>query len=218
MNIETFRLGPFDTNSYLLTDDKSECCAVVDAPPGAWETIAPQIRARKLKVESLLLTHGHWDHIADADFFANAGATLYAHRADIDCFEKPDLFAPWYRASLPWLTAEDFRKVVISRWIKAGDSLTVLGRTFAVRHVPGHCPGNVLFYQPEAGVAFPGDAIFAGSVGRSDLPGGSWAELLTSIRESIYTLPDATVLLPGHGEATTVGIEKASNPYARPLL
>jgi glyoxylase-like metal-dependent hydrolase (beta-lactamase superfamily II) len=217
MNIEIFPLGPFETNAYLLSDDKSGCCAVVDAPPGAWEALEPEIRGRGLKLEALLLTHGHWDHIADADFFAAAGATLYAHRADIDCYEKPELFAPWYLASVPGLTEADFRKAAVSRWVDEGDSLTVLGRTFEVRHVPGHCPGNVLFYQPEEGVAFPGDAIFAGSVGRPDLPGGSWPVLLKSIRERIYTLPDATVLFPGHGGETTVGREKKSNPHARPL-
>ena len=88
-----------------------------------------------------------------------------------------------------------------------------VGSDIEVRHVPGHCPGNVLFYFSDAGAAFVGDALFAGSIGRTDLPGGSFASLEKAIRTQIYTLPDETLVYPGHGPDTTVGAEKSTNPY-----
>jgi glyoxylase-like metal-dependent hydrolase (beta-lactamase superfamily II) len=103
--------------------------------------------------------------------------------------------------------------VAVDRWVAQGDRLTALGLEFEVRHVPGHCPGNILFQVGRS--AFVGDALFAGSVGRTDLPGGDRAELEASIRTQIYTLPDETKVYPGHGPATTVGQEKATNPHVR---
>jgi glyoxylase-like metal-dependent hydrolase (beta-lactamase superfamily II) len=101
----------------------------------------------------------------------------------------------------------------VYRWVAQGERLTALGEEFEVRHVPGHCAGNILFYLRAGGRAFVGDALFAGSVGRTDLPGGSFEILERSIRTQIYTLPDETTIHPGHGHATTVGAEKAGNPY-----
>jgi glyoxylase-like metal-dependent hydrolase (beta-lactamase superfamily II) len=215
LNIESQPLGPFATNVFLVADDTTKHCFVVDAPPGAAKALLPVIRDRGWVLEAVLLTHGHWDHIADARAFADAGAPLYAHRADADCYAHPERYAPFYRAALPELSEADFQVVEIAHWVEGGDKVELLGRSFEVRHVPGHCPGNVLFYCEAETLAFPGDAIFAGSVGRSDLPGGSWAVLLKSIREQIYTLPEDTVLLPGHGPETTVGDEIRFNPYAR---
>jgi glyoxylase-like metal-dependent hydrolase (beta-lactamase superfamily II) len=217
LNIESQTLGPFETNTFLVTDDVTKHCVVVDAPPGAAEALLPLIRERGLVCEVLLLTHGHWDHIADARAFADAGVPICAHPADADCYAHPERYMPFYRAALPWLTETDFQAVKIEYWVNGGDTVTFLGREFEVRHVPGHCPGNVLFYCASEKLAFPGDAIFAGSVGRSDLPGGSWVVLLKSIREQIYTLPEDVVLLPGHGEETTVAQEIQTNPYARPV-
>ena len=216
MKVECVTLGPFETNAYLLTDDAEQNCAIVDAPPGAGKVLAEEIAARGLKLESLLLTHGHWDHMSDAADFATAGVAVYGHRDDAACYATPEKFMPWYQMALPHLTAANFRPVQITHWVADGDTITVLGKTFEVRHVPGHCPGNVLFYCAEEKMAFTGDALFAGSVGRSDLPGGSWPVLLRAIRERIYTLPEETVLFAGHGPETTVGDEKLTNPYARP--
>ncbi len=216
MKIESYPLGPFETNCYLLIDDAGKRCVVVDAPPGAGKVVLPEIQKRGLTLEALLLTHGHWDHMCDGADFALPGVAIYAHRADQDCYEKPEKFAPWYQMALPSLTLADFRTVKISRWVEDGATLELLGKVFEVRHVPGHCPGNILFYCAGEKFAFTGDALFAGSVGRSDLPGGSWPVLLKSIREKIYTLPDDVELFAGHGGETTVGREKATNPYARP--
>jgi glyoxylase-like metal-dependent hydrolase (beta-lactamase superfamily II) len=107
----------------------------------------------------------------------------------------------------------NLQAVHVDRWVAQDERLAALGQEIEVRHVPGHCPGNVLFYFPKAGAAFVGDALFNRSIGRTDLPGGSFEQLEQSIRRQIYTLPDATVVYPGHGPATTVGAEKEENPY-----
>jgi glyoxylase-like metal-dependent hydrolase (beta-lactamase superfamily II) len=117
---------------------------------------------------------------------------------------------------MPFLTEEDFHSAKVTQWLNQGDTFNALGKKFEVRHVPGHCPGSLLFYCADEKIAFTGDAIFNGSVGRTDLPNGNWNQLLKSIREQIYTLPEDTKLLPGHGDSTTVGDEKKTNPYARP--
>jgi glyoxylase-like metal-dependent hydrolase (beta-lactamase superfamily II) len=108
--------------------------------------------------------------------------------------------------------------VKIDAWIGHGDRLKVLGRDFEVRHTPGHCPGNVLFYQAESRAAFVGDTLFAGGIGRTDFPGCSFEQLEQSIREQIYTLPDNVVVFPGHGPRTTVGAEKETNPYVAAII
>ena len=195
MNIECVPLGPFETNCYLLTDDAGKECAVVDAPPGAGEHVLAEIRERGLKLTSLLLTHGHWDHMADAHFFKKAGATVYAHRDDAVLIEEVEKVAPRYKAMIPWLPDSAFTSCKVDVWLNDGDTVRVLGRDFAVSHVPGHCPGSLLFYSATDKLAFPGDAIFQGSVGRTDLPGGNWPALLKSIREKIYTLPKDTIVI-----------------------
>jgi hydroxyacylglutathione hydrolase len=217
MKIECVPLGPFETNCYLLTDDAGKSCAVVDAPPGSGEHILAEIAERGLKLESLLITHGHWDHMADAHLFQKAGAKVYAHKADEVLIEQVERVAPRYRAMIPWLSDSAFTSCKVDAWLDEGDTVDAVGLTFEVRHVPGHCPGSILFYSTQEKLAFVGDAIFAGSVGRTDLPGGDWPTLLKAIREKIYTLPKDTVLFTGHGEDTTVGAEFISNQYARPL-
>jgi len=216
MKIECAPLGPFETNCYLLTDEATKTCAVVDAPAGSGEHVIAEIAERGLKLEALLLTHGHWDHMADAHLFKKAGATVYAHRDDRRLIEQVETVAPRYKAMIPWLPDSAFTSCRVDTWLDDGDTVRVLGRDVAVHHVPGHCPGSLLFYFAGDKLAFPGDAIFAGSVGRTDLPGGDWPTLLRSIREKIYTLPKDTVLFPGHGEETTVEAEYVANPYARP--
>lgn len=216
MKIECTPLGPFETNCFLITADDGKNCAVVDAPPGAGEHVLAEIAERGLKLGALLLTHGHWDHMADAHKFRAAGATVYAHRDDKVLIEHVETVADRYRAMIPWLPANAFTSCTVDHWIDEGDTVEAAGHTWQVRHVPGHCPGSILFYCPEAKLAFPGDAIFEQSVGRTDLPGGSWPQLLASIRQKIYTLPKDTTLLPGHGGQTTVEAEIIANPYARP--
>ena len=107
----------------------------------------------------------------------------------------------------------DFQPIQVTQWVSDGDKLDLFGREVDVLHVPGHCPGNVAFYVPSKDWCFVGDAIFAGSIGRTDLPGGDFATLEKSIKEKLYTLPGSTTLHPGHGPETTVEHEMATNPF-----
>lgn len=216
MKIEAASLGPFETNAYLLSSDDGKECIVVDAPQGAAAKLLPLIKARGLKLTHLLLTHGHWDHMCEAHAFAAAGAEVLAHRADRELIENIEAYKDRYLAMLPELSDADFQFVKVTTWLEDGSTFIAAGKSFESRHVPGHCPGSLLFYCVSDQVAFCGDAIFRGSVGRTDLPNGNWNELLTSIRTRIYTLPNETVLHPGHGGRTTVGHEKQNNPYAKP--
>jgi glyoxylase-like metal-dependent hydrolase (beta-lactamase superfamily II) len=209
VQIQTFPLPPLDTNAYLLFAPGRDDAVLVDAPPGALTAILPTLAQSHRRLTALLLTHGHWDHMADAAACRAAGAAVYAHVDDRDWIENPMQQAEFM---LPGLDIEPAR---VDHFIKAGEMLKVAGLCFEVRHVPGHAPGNVLFYSAEANAAFVGDAIFAGAVGRPDLPGGDWPQLENSIRTQIYTLPGGTVLYPGHGPTTTVARECATNMFVR---
>ncbi|MFN7340772.1 MAG: MBL fold metallo-hydrolase [Opitutia bacterium] len=217
LRVESVCLGPFETNAYLLTAEGSSECALVDAPKGAAGELLDEIRSRGLRLAQLLLTHGHWDHMCDAAAIKEAtGCQVLAHRDDQLMVEEIERVRPRYQAMIPWLGDADFRGCKVDRWLADGDTVEVMGRRFEARHVPGHCPGSLLFHSPEDKLALVGDAIFRGSVGRTDLPGGDWNTLLRSIRTRIYTLPPDTHLLPGHGDPTTVAEEMRSNPYAKP--
>ena len=134
---------------------------------------------------------------------------MKAHRDDQVMIEQPHVMSAFLGRGIK------FEPIKVDQWIVAGERFEALGVTVEVRHVPGHCPGNVLFYFADAGTAFVGDALFKGSIGRTDLPGGNHAQLERAVREQIYTLPPETVVYSGHGERTTVGEEKAHNPYVR---
>lgn len=209
MQIQTFELPPLGTNAYLLAAPGRDDAVLVDAPPGALAAILPALAQSGRRLAAILLTHGHWDHMADAAAGRAAGASIYAHTGDRAWIENPMQQADFM---LPGLAIEPAQ---VDHFILPGPILEVAGLRFEVRHVPGHAPGNVLFYNAEANAAFVGDAIFAGSVGRPDLPGGDWPQLENSIRTQIYTLPEGTVLYPGHGPVTTVARERATNRFVR---
>lgn len=212
MKIHVLPAGPLQTNGYLLTEPKTGEAVLIDAPLGIADLIRPKLAQDGCKLAALWLTHGHFDHMQDAARLKREfGVRVVAHRDDADLIERPESMEAFMGAKL------GLEGVQVDQWIAGGDKLTALGREFEVRHVPGHCPGNVLFYQPEARVAVVGDALFAGGVGRWDLPGGDFDVLARSIREQIYTLPDETVVLPGHGPRTTVADEKEGNPFVAAL-
>ncbi|MEZ5278565.1 MAG: MBL fold metallo-hydrolase [Opitutaceae bacterium] len=207
MKITTFEAGYIGTNAFLLTDSVRGEAVLIDAPHDVLDLVRPVLDAEGCRLTTLILTHGHWDHTGDAARVRAAGASVLAHEADRPLIETPGLM----RAFLPPGIQVD--PVTIDRVIGEGDRVEILGQTGEVRHVPGHCPGNILVYLPEEGVAFVGDALFAGSIGRTDLPGGDFDTLARGIRSRIYTLPEATRILPGHGPETTVGREARSNPF-----
>jgi len=222
MKLHVLPAGPIQTNAYLLTAPERGEAVLIDAPGGVWAEVAAILAEEKCRLTELWLTHGHWDHTQGAAEVVRAtGAKVRAHLADRPLYETPQVMSGFLSARLK------LEPVFPDLWVNQGDTFTALGIAIEVRHVPGHCPGNVLFYlagtpafvppsgtsaRPE-GMAFVGDALFAGSVGRTDLPGGSMEVLADAIRRQIYTLPDETVVYPGHGSATTVGGEKQGNPY-----
>jgi glyoxylase-like metal-dependent hydrolase (beta-lactamase superfamily II) len=237
MNLYVLPAGPIETNAYLLTEPSRGEAVLIDAPGGVWAEVEPILSEEKCRLVELWLTHGHWDHMQGAAEVVRAtGARVRAHPDDRPMIETPEIMK---RFMMP---GHELEPVKVDAWLKAGEIIAALGTTAEVRHVPGHCPGNVLFYfaptiasatakasavstssRPRAsrgakadrstGFAFVGDALFAGSVGRTDLPGGNFAVLEKSIRSQIYTLPDGTKIFPGHGPETTVGEEKQGNPY-----
>jgi len=208
VKIHVLPSGPIQTIGYLLTDATLGEAVLVDAPGDILAKIRPVLAEEGCTLKELWLTHGHWDHMQDgAEVKRETGALVRAHRADQAMIETPEMMEAAMGARM------GLKGVTVDSWVEQGDKLTALGRTFEVRHVPGHCPGNVLFYQAEAQVALVGDALFNRGVGRWDFPGGSFDLLARVIREQIYTLPDETEVLPGHGPRTTVGDEKAHNPY-----
>jgi hydroxyacylglutathione hydrolase len=208
MHIHILPAGPIQTNAYLLTEPTRGEAVLIDAPGGVWAEVEPILRKEKCRLVELWLTHGHWDHMqGGAEVVRATGARVRAHAADRPLIETPEVMK---RFMMP---GQELEPVKVDAWLQPGETLTALGLTFEVRHVPGHCPGNVLFYVQSDRVAFVGDALFAGSVGRTDLPGGDFATLENSIRSQIYTLPDETKVFPGHGPDTTVGEEKRDNPF-----
>lgn len=208
MKIHVLPSGPIQTIGYLLTDAALGEAVLIDAPGGILEKIQPLLAAQGCTLRELWLTHGHWDHTQDSAKVKRAlGCKVRAHRDDRALIETPEIMEEFMGARM------GLEPVKVDAFVQQDEKLTALELEFEVRHVPGHCPGNVLFYSPAARVAFVGDALFKDGVGRWDLPGGSFDVLAKSIRGQIYTLPDATIVFPGHGPRTTVGEEKSGNPY-----
>jgi hydroxyacylglutathione hydrolase len=208
VNLHVLPAGPILTNAYLLTAPERGEAVLIDAPGGVWQQVEPILQQQKCRLIDLWLTHGHWDHTQGVAAVVGAtGATVTAHRDDQVMIENPEVMERFLGEKL------NLQPVRVDRWVGQGDRWEVLGTMVEVRHVPGHCPGNILFYFPALGAAFVGDALFQGSIGRTDLPGGSFEQLERSIREQIYSLPETTTVFPGHGPKTAVAEERTGNPY-----
>lgn len=210
MKLHPLPSGPIQTISYLLTDSARGEAVLIDASEGIWAKIEPILAREGVRLTELWLTHGHWDHTQGAaEVVRQTGAKVSGHPDDRVLFEEP-------RAMAAFMDGIELEPVKVDRWLEPPVRAEALGVPYEVRHVPGHCPGNVLFYFPQQRAAFVGDALFKSSIGRTDLPGGNFDLLEKSIREQIYPLPDDTAVFPGHGPATTVGAEKTTNPYVQP--
>lgn len=208
VKIRIFPAGYLQTNAFLLSDPERGEATLIDAPHFVLDAVQPVLEEENCKLIALLLTHGHYDHIGDAARIARMKIPLYGHVSDRDLFASPERMRAY--AYPPDIKLEGF---AIDQWVEDSQTFEILGMTCETRHVPGHCPGNVLFYFEALKAAFVGDALFAGSIGRTDLPGGDFHELERSIQERIYTLPKETLVLAGHGPTTTVGEEMSNNPY-----
>ncbi len=209
LSILPFTLGPAQTNAYLIADSDSGDAAVVDP---AWDgkLILSEARTRGWRIAHLWYTHAHFDHIGGAAEIADALNPLPLVAL------HPDDHVLWRAGgggALFGFKIDPGPEPTID--FTHGQILRLGSAQFEVRYTPGHTMGHCVLYCAEAKVCFCGDLIFAGSVGRTDLPGGNWETLEKSIREQIYTLPDETRLLSGHGPETTVGDEKQFNPFVR---
>ena len=207
LQFQKFELGPIGTNAFLVWEENGTDAVLIDAPPEAKTTIAHILTSRGLKLSALWLTHGHWDHMAGAAELVEGEMTVLGHKDDLELFENPQCMSSF---AMPGM---DFQPIQVTQWVADGDKLDLFDREVDVLHGPGHCPGNVAFHGSSEGWCVVGDASVAGSIGRTDLPGGDFATLEKSIKEKLYTLPPATSLHPGHGPETTVEHEMATNPF-----
>lgn len=206
MKLWTKPLGPLQTNAYVLTNGQGEG-VIIDPGMNPEELLA---YVQELKIQAILLTHAHFDHIGGLEEVRQkTGAPVYIHSLERD-----------------WLT--DAAKNGSDRWpmvtapitcqpaentLKHDEVLELIGLSIRVLHTPGHSPGSVSYYMEGEGLVISGDALFAGSIGRTDLPGGDYDTLIKSIKEYLFNLPDQTVVYPGHGPETSIGQEKKYNPF-----
>jgi glyoxylase-like metal-dependent hydrolase (beta-lactamase superfamily II) len=209
MHIERIPAWLAETNAYLVVGDDGEGF-LVDAPPDP-EEIGAHVSRSDVALVGILLTHGHVDHTGGAGkLAAGSGAVTYAHPDDdyLTLHPTEQLRMLWGMIPPGSYQVPDHIDP-----IRHGQKLPVAGVDLSVRHTPGHTPGHCCFYWESEGILFSGDQLFAGSVGRTDLPGGSWDALVVSMREQVMTLADDVRVLPGHGPETTVGQERATNPF-----
>lgn len=207
LNIRSFVLGEWQTNCYLVWPDGSRRCWLIDAGFNP----APMIEAvRELALEPrrLVLTHAHVDHIAGCNEIREAlgQVPIAIHEAEADSLTDAE-------KNLSSFAGLNVTAPPADEILHHGDRLELDGVGFEVRHTPGHSPGGITLYAAEAGVAFVGDALFAGSVGRYDFPTSDGATLFRSIRDQLLTLPEGTVIYPGHGPETTIARERRMNPF-----
>lgn len=213
MKIARFIFNLFGVNTYVMWDPVSLEAAIVD--PGMTddaerEAIDRFITDKSLRVTLLLDTHMHIDHIAGNTYVRDRyGVEIRAGKAD----EFLSLSLPEQSSQFHFPSRPEAHGVGVE--LKDGDTLYLGKEPIDVITVPGHSPGSVAFYCPESGFVITGDALFNGSIGRTDLPGGDMRTLITSVRSRLLTLPPDTMVLPGHGDETTIGREKASNIFLR---
>jgi glyoxylase-like metal-dependent hydrolase (beta-lactamase superfamily II) len=205
IRIDTLPLGELQANCYLLSNSERQTAVAID-PGGEISPLLTLLRRRERKLTHILLTHAHFDHIGGvADLVEATGAVLAAHADDVPLLRRRGGALEWgYEARA---CPEP------SLLLQPGQILETEVARLTVLWVPGHTPGHLAFYWMDAQSVFTGDALFQGSIGRTDLPGGDFDQLMRSIRESLLTLPDDTVVYPGHGPTTTVGEEKQFNPF-----
>jgi len=199
MNIETFVGGMLQTNAYLV--EVGNDCFLVDAPQGA----AGFVDSVENKPTHLLLTHQHFDHSADISALQKMGLKVIAGKQPSDDFILAERGIP-FGIHVPPFT--------VDQALLEG-SVTIGETTLEIKHVPGHSPDSIVFYSEEHGVALAGDTLFAGGMGRPDLPGGDFPTLISSIQQQLMTLPPETAILPGHGPVTTIAAESEENGYLR---
>ena len=223
MFIASFPAGPWQTNCYLLATQPGAECVIIDPGVDAVGGVTDLVLEHDLKPVAVLLTHGHLDHMFSVmPLCASYDSTCWIHPRDRVLLSDPlRAMSADTRAWLQQLTAGQaaFAEPDDVRELADGAQVEVAGLSFGAIHAPGHTAGSTMFrtgYQPEANIdslLFGGDVLFAGSVGRTDLPGGNPTDMLNSLKSKVLPLPDSVVVLPGHGPQTTMARERATNPY-----
>jgi hydroxyacylglutathione hydrolase len=207
MLVEMIPVGPLQVNCYILGCKTTRQAIVID-PGDEAEAILAALDQHGLTLTRILATHAHFDHLlACRQLQGRTGALFYLHPAD-----RP-LVATLRRTCMAWLGYDPGPPPDVTGDLTPGETIRAGEIALEVRHTPGHSPGSITFIDRAGRRAFTGDALFAGSIGRTDLPGGDMRTLLGSIRSQILTLPDDFGVLPGHGEASTVGDERRGNPF-----
>lgn len=200
-------LGPVQTNCYFLFREDTRECVIVD-PADEAERIQKYIESETLTPKAILLTHGHFDHIMAVEPIRKRyDIPVYAAKAERETLTDA-------ARNLSDQLGGAMLSVEADCWLEDGEEMELLGQTVRCMLTPGHTVGGMCYYFPKAGILFSGDTLFQESVGRTDFPGGSMSELIRSIREKIFVLPEAVQVYPGHGLMTSVKNEKMFNPFA----
>jgi len=203
---EIFPVGPLQCNCSIIGDETTREAMVID-PGDEIEDVLVLIRKHNLTVKQIVVTHAHFDHVGGAmKLRAATGAPILLNQNDDALLKMLDVQATW-------IGVENPGKVEIDQSIGQGDTVRAGTLTANVIHTPGHTEGSVCLYFPAERKLIAGDTLFAGSIGRTDLPGGSMRKIINSLHEKVLTLPDETVVVPGHGPLTTIGEERESNPF-----
>ena len=206
---ETFPVGPLRCNCTLLANLETREAIVID-PGDEIADILARLARRQLTLRQIIVTHAHIDHIGGAAQLRRVtGAPVLFHQADLPILGMMEMQAGWLSIPTP-------EKVALDQSADDGLAAGIPGLEAEVIHTPGHTPGSICFHFPKQELLLAGDTLFAGSVGRTDLPGGDTGALLRSIHTRLLTLPENTLVVPGHGQETTLGQESATNPFLQP--
>jgi hydroxyacylglutathione hydrolase len=203
---EIFPVGPLQCNCSIVGDEASREAMVID-PGDDIEDILALIAKHNLQVKQIIITHAHIDHVGGAmKLRAATGAPILLNQNDYALLKMLDTQAAWVGMKSP-------AKVEIDQSVQQADTVRAGAITANVLHTPGHTEGSVCLYFPAEKTLIAGDTLFAGSIGRTDLPGGSFEKIIQSLHGTVLALPDETVVVPGHGPLTTIGEERESNPF-----
>lgn len=203
---EILPVGALGCNCSIFGDETTREAIVVD-PGDDIRDITAILDRHQLKVKAIVITHAHIDHIGGAHRLKTlTGAPVYMNQNDQPLYDQLDMQAAWLGMRTP-------ERTPIDQDVKDGDKLTLGPVDFEMRHTPGHTQGSISIYIPAEGKLIAGDTLFARSIGRTDLPGGNSRQIIVSIKEKLLTLPDETLVVPGHGPNTTIGEEREENPF-----